>query len=175
MAQVDVEKCAMTHYPAGVLGKPAEPVKEIDDTIRRLVDKMIDILIETRGIGLAAPQAGVPLRLFIVSLDCSREHVKVYVNPKVTPAGDLEETEEGCLSVPGIYPKIRRFKRATVTAMDLDGRQFTEEADGLYARCLQHESDHLDGTTIVNRMGAAARIANRRQFKRLAEKQEGKQ
>jgi peptide deformylase len=174
MAQIDVDKCVMTHYPAAVLGKASEPVKEIDDTIRRLVDRMIDVLIETRGVGLAAPQVGVALRLFIVSLDCSREHVKVYVNPKVTPAGDLEETEEGCLSVPGVYPKIRRFKRAMVTAMDLEGREFTEEAEGLYARCLQHENDHIDGTTIVNRMGAAARIAHRRQLKRLAEKQEGK-
>jgi peptide deformylase len=171
---IDVDKCGMTHYPAPVLAKTAEPVQEIDDTIRRLVDRMIDVLIETRGVGLAAPQVGVPLRLFIVSLDCSREHVKVYINPKVTPTGDLEETEEGCLSVPGIWPKIRRFKRATVTATDLDGREFTEEADGLYARCLQHENDHIEGTTIVNRMGAAARIAHRRQLKRLAEKQEGK-
>jgi peptide deformylase len=174
MAQIDVDKCVMTHYPAAVLGKAAEPVKEIDDTIRRLVDRMIDVLVETRGVGLAAPQIGVSLRLFIVSLDCSRDHVKVYINPKVTPAGDLEETEEGCLSVPGVWPKIRRFKRATVTATDLNGREFTEEAEGLYARCLQHENDHIDGTTIVNRMGAAARIAHRRQLKRLADKQEGK-
>jgi len=171
---IDVEKCRITHYPANVLGRPAEPVAEIDETIRRLVARMTDIMIENKGMGLAGPQAGVGLRLFIISLDGSREHVRAYVNPTVTPAGDLDEKEEGCLSVPGIWTKVRRYKRATVTATDLEGREFTEEAEGLYARCLQHESDHLDGMTIVNRMGAAARIAHRRQLKKLTEKQEGK-
>jgi peptide deformylase len=170
---IDVEKCRITHYPANVLGHPAEPVPEIDATIHRLVDKMADIMIENKGIGLAAPQAGVGLRLFIVSLDGSRENVRAYVNPTVTPAGDLDEIEEGCLSVPGVYTKVRRHKRATVTATDLGGKEFTEEADGLYARCLQHESDHLDGMTIVNRMGAAAKISHRRQLKKLAERAQG--
>lgn len=169
---IDVDKCKITRYPEAVLGQPAKPVEEIDETIRRLVEKMTDIMIENKGMGLAAPQAGVGLRLFIISLDGSREQVRVYINPAVTPAGDLEETGEGCLSVPGVYPKVRRYKRATVTATDLDGREFTEEAEGLYARCLQHESDHLEGMTILNRMGAAAKIANRRQIKRLVEKHE---
>lgn len=170
---IDVEKCTITHYPASVLGRPAEPVAEIGEMIHRLVDKMTDIMIENKGIGLAAPQAGVGLRLFIVSLDGSRESVRAYVNPTVTPAGDLDEIEEGCLSVPGVYTKVRRYKRATVTATDLAGNEFTEEAEGLYARCLQHESDHLDGMTIVNRMGAAAKIAHRRQLKKLAERAQG--
>lgn len=171
---IDVEKCRITHYPEPVLGKAAAPVERIDDTIRRLVEKMTDIMIENKGMGLAAPQAGVGLRLFIISMDGSREQVRAYINPTVTPAGDLEESGEGCLSVPGIYPKVRRYKRATVTATDLDGREFTEEAEGLYARCLQHESDHLDGMTIVNRMGAAAKIANRRPIKKLLDKYESK-
>ena len=96
------------------------------------------------------------------------------VGVTVTPAGDLDELEEGCLSVPGIWTKIRRYKKATVTATDLEGREFTEQAEGIYARCLQHENDHLDGMTVVNRMGAAAKIAHRRQLKKLMEKQEGK-
>lgn len=171
---IDVEKCKITHYPAHVLGRPAEPVAEIDEAIHRLVDKMTDIMIENKGIGLAAPQAGVGLRLFIVSLDGSRENVRAYVNPTVTPAGDLDEIEEGCLSVPGVYTKVRRYKRATVRATDLAGHEFTEEAEGLYARCLQHESDHLDGMTIVNRMGAAAKIAHRKQLKNLAERAQGR-
>jgi peptide deformylase len=171
---IDVEKCCITRYPAAVLGRPAEPVAEIDDeTMRRLVAKMTDIMIENKGIGLAAPQAGLGLRLFIISLNGSREHVKVYINPTVTPAGDLDEAEEGCLSVPGVWTKIRRHKRATVSATTLDGTEFTEEADGIYARCLQHESDHLDGMTVVNRMGAAAKIAHRRQLKKLTERLKG--
>jgi len=169
---IDVDKCKITYYPAAVLKGSAKPVEKIDDSIRTLVGRMTNIMIELRGIGLAAPQAGVPLRLFIISLDVSRENVRVYINPTVTPSGEPEELEEGCLSVPGIWTKVRRFKKATVTATDLDGHQFTEEADGMYARCLQHEYDHIEGTTIVNRMSTTSKIAHRRQLKKLAEEQE---
>ena len=166
---VDVEKCRMTHYPAAVLARRAGPVDKIDADIRRLVQKMIDIMLRHKGIGLAAPQAGVPLRLFIISLDGSRENVRAYINPTVTPAGDLEEREEGCLSVPGVYTRIRRYQRCKVVATDLEGREFAEEAEGLLARCLQHEGDHIDGMTIVNRMGQAAKIVHRRQLKKLVD------
>jgi peptide deformylase len=174
MSPIDVEKCKMTYYPAAVLRGQAAPVEQIDETIRRLVDKMAEILVEKKGVGLAAPQAGVGLRLFIVSLTGTREDARAFVNPTVTPHGDLEEAEEGCLSVPGVWAKIRRYKKATVTATDLAGNQFTEEAEGLYARCLQHEYDHIEGTVIVNRMGEAARIAHRRQLKKLADQLEEK-
>jgi len=100
---IDIEKCRITRYPAEVLAKRAEPVVEIDDNIRQLVEKMTDIMLKNKGVGLAAPQAGVPLRLFIISLDESREKVTVYINPVVTPDGELGSMEEGCLSVPGIY------------------------------------------------------------------------
>lgn len=166
---VDIEKCQITHYPAEVLGERAKPVEKIDDNICRLVEKMTDIMIQNKGIGLAGPQAGVALRIFIISLDGTGENVRVYINPTVTPAGELAVTEEGCLSVPGIYTKIRRYKECSVTATGLDGKEFTEQADGLYARALQHEYDHIEGTTIADRMGAAAKIANRKKLKKLEE------
>jgi len=166
---MDTEKCQVTHYPAKVLAGPARPVDQIDESIRSLVDRMADILVEHKGIGVAAPQAGMPLRLFIISMDGTREHIKVFINPTVTPTGELDSREEGCLSVPGVYPNIQRYKTCEVTAMDLEGRTFTETAEGLYARCLQHEYDHIEGITIVNRMGQVARIAHRRQLKRLEE------
>jgi len=172
MSDIDIEKCRITHYPAGVLAKAAKPIEKIDDNIRQLVKKMTDIMLKNKGIGLAAPQAGVSLRLFITSLDGSRDNVKVYINPTVTPSGELDEMEEGCLSVPGIYTKIRRYKKCKVTATDLDGNEFSEEAEGLYARCLQHESDHIEGMTIADRMASAARITHRRQLKKLREKHE---
>jgi peptide deformylase len=161
---VDIQKCHITHYPASVLAGRAKPVEKIDDNIRQLVQKMTDIMLENKGIGLAAPQAGVPLRLFIISLAGTKEAVKVYINPEITPSGEFDTIEEGCLSVPGIYTKIRRYKKCTVTANDLDGNEFTEEAEGLYARALQHEFDHIEGTTIVNRMGQVAKIAHRKQL-----------
>lgn len=172
MREIDVDNCHITHYPAAVLGERAEPVETIDDNIRRLVEKMTDIMIKNKGIGLAAPQAGVGLRLFIISLDGSRDKLRVYINPTVKPQGALELSEEGCLSVPGIYTKIKRYKKATVTATDLDGNEFTEQADGLYARALQHEFDHTEGVTIAGRMGQAARIAHRKQLKKLEERHE---
>jgi len=163
----DFEDCQITRYPAEVLGGRAQPVEEINDDIRRLVDRMIDVMFEQKGVGLAAPQVGVPLRLFVISLDGSRENVMVFINPTVTPDGELEAIEEGCLSVPGVYTKIRRYKNCKVTATDLNGREFTDEADGLYARALQHEYDHIEGMTIVNRMGQTARIVHRKQLKKL--------
>jgi peptide deformylase len=169
---IDIEKCRITHYPAPVLAGRAQPVENIDDSIRKLVEKMTHIMLEHKGIGLAGPQAGVPLRIFIVSPDGSRENVKVYINPTVTPTGELEAFEEGCLSVPGVYTKIRRYKKCKVTATDLDGKEFTQEAEGLLARALQHEYDHIEGTTIANKMGSVAKIAHRKKLKKLREEHE---
>ena len=166
---IDFEKCQITRYPAEVLAHKAEPVEKIDEDIHRLVKEMTKIMLERKGIGLAAPQAGVSLRLFIISLDGTAQNVKVYINPTVTPDGTVVANEEGCLSVPGVFTKIRRYKKCKVTATDLDGNQFSEEAEGLYARALQHEYDHIEGIIIVNRMTQTARIAHRRQLKKLAE------
>ena len=173
MADIEIEQCRLTHYPAGVLAGRARPIEKIDDNIRRLVERMIDIMLENKGIGLAGPQVGLPLRIFIISLDGTRANARAYVNPTVTPASDeLVPTDEGCLSVPGVYTKIRRYKRCQVTATDLDGRAFTEDAEGLYARALQHEYDHIEGLTIVNRMGHTAKIAHRKQLRKLMDRSE---
>ena len=171
---IDIEKCQLTHYPADVLAGQASTVDEIDDNIRQLVTKMVDVMLKNKGVGLAAPQIGVPLRLFIISLEGKKDDVKVFINPTVTPIGDLDVLDEGCLSVPNVYTKIRRYKRCKVTATDLDGKEFSEEAEGLFARALQHENDHINGVTIVSRMGQAAKIAHRRQLKKLRQEHEKK-
>lgn len=165
----DIEKCRITHYPVGVLKKAAEPVEEINDNIRQLAEKMNEIMLENHGCGLAAPQAGLALRMFIISLSPNEEPAKVFINPTVTTTGKLVTAEEGCLSVPNVYIKVRRFETCTVTATDLDGNEFTEEAEGLYARALQHENDHINGITIVDRMGSTAKIVHRKQLKKLME------
>ena len=172
---IDIEKCKITHYPAEVLKRKAEPIENIDNNIRELVEKMADIMIEKKGVGLAGPQAAVSLQIFIISLDMTRENIKVYINPTVTTSGELDSMEEGCLSVPGVQTKIRRYKYCTITAIGLDGKVFTEEAEGLYARALQHEYDHICGTTIAEKMSAAGRIAHRRQLKKLQKKFENNQ
>ena len=164
---IDIDNCCITHIPAQVLAEPAKPIEKIDDSIRRLVDKMADLMVEHKGVGFAAPQAGVPLRIFIISLDGKKENVKAYINPIVSCDGKTVSNEEGCLSVPGVFTKIRRYKKCTVTATDLEGNTFAEEADGLYARALQHEFDHINGITIADKMSTVAKIAHRRKLQKL--------
>ena len=168
---IDFEKCRITRYPADVLAHKAQRVEEIDEDIHQLVKRMTEIMIKNKGVGLAAPQAGISLRLFIISLDGTEQNVKVYINPTITPSGKVGSNEEGCLSVPGVWTKVRRYKKCSVTATDLDGNEFSEEAEGLHARALQHEYDHIEGMTIVNRMTQTARIAHRRQLKKHTEQQ----
>ena len=172
----------LTHYPADILKQSAAPVEQIDDSIVELVDKMTDIMFANHGCGLAAPQAGVNLRLFIISMsavrcaslpldanDLDSDSIKVFINPTVTGIGKLEANDEGCLSVPNVYTKIRRYSKCTVTATGLDDKEFTEEADGLYARALQHEYDHINGMIIIDRMTATAKIMHRKKLKKLTE------
>jgi len=166
---LDIEKCKITRYPSQVLAGKAEPVEKIDDNIRKFADKMIDIMIETNGIGLAAPQAGVGLRMFVISLDGTREQAKVYINPQIETSGKLDDSEEGCLSLPGISAKIKRYTKCTVKALDINGNEFIEEGDGLLARALQHENDHLEGTMIKDRMSTVAKIASRQKLQELKE------
>jgi peptide deformylase len=130
---------------------------------------MIEIMIEQKGVGLAGPQAGVNLRIFVISLDGTPESAKVYINPKIKTSGGLEANSEGCLSLPNITANIKRFKNCTVTATDLDGNEFSDDADDLYSRVLQHEFDHLEGMMIKDRMGRVSAIAAKRHLKKLQE------
>lgn len=170
---MDYAKCTLTRFPAPVLDKRAEPVAEITDDVRRLAERMIDIMVETEGVGLAGPQAGVNLRIFVVSLDSSHETAKVYINPEIQPSGAVVSREEGCLSLPGIYSNIPRYARCTLTATDLDGNRFTEEAEGLLARVFQHEYDHLEGMMIKDRMSRMAKIKHRARLKELLDHPHG--
>ncbi|MDD5011924.1 MAG: peptide deformylase [Phycisphaerae bacterium] len=166
---VDVEKCKMTRWPTPVLTRKAEPIEEIDDNIRALAKKMIDIMVEHKGVGLAGPQAGVGLRIFVASPDGTKENAKVYINPVITPSGNLVGNEEGCLSLPGIWGTIKRYSKCSVTALGLDGKEFTEQGEGLLVRIFQHECDHLDGTVVADKLSTVAKIASRRKLRQLRE------
>ena len=174
-SKIDIDNCCMTQFPTPVLTAPAEPIDRIDDDIKRLAEKMIGIMLENGGVGLAGPQAGVGLRIFVVSTDGTKENAKVYINPEIKTSGHLAANEEGCLSLPKISAKIKRYQNCNVTATNLDGERFTEEADGLLARVFQHEYDHLEGVMIKDRMGAAARIATRKRLKKLSMDYENQQ
>jgi len=171
---MDIDKCCITHFPAPVLSQRAKPVEKIDDYVKKLADRMIDIMLASGGIGLAAPQTGVNLRIFVVSPDGTKENAKVYINPEIELSGPLEANDEGCLSLPGVYAKIKRYKNCKINAIDLDGATFTEEASGLLVRAFQHEYDHLEGIMIKDRMSQAARIAARKRLKQLQKDYEQK-
>lgn len=164
---IDVDRCKLIFYPADVLMQRADEVTVFDETLRALVEKMKDIMATHKGIGLAAPQVGVSLRVFVASLEGTSQDAKVYINPKLTLSGPMETNEEGCLSFPGMYVKVRRNQDCQITAQDVEGREFTENAEGLLSRCLQHEYDHLEGILLTHRMSQAARIVHRRQLKKL--------
>lgn len=152
-----------------VLHSPAAPVVDFDDTLRELVSDMFETMDAAPGVGLAAPQVGVPLRLFTFSYHAGEEESwrGVAINPELwitpVPAGkvddDLEE-DEGCLSFPGERFPLRRAESAILRAVDIDGKPFEIRADGWLARIFQHEFDHLDGTLYVDRLEHAyAKVA----------------
>lgn len=159
--------CHLTRYPAQVLQQRAKPIEKIDDSIRALAARMIELMVQSQGVGLAGPQAGVNLRIFVASPDGTPEHAKVYINPEIRPSGPVVAKEEGCLSLPGIYADIPRYARCEITATDLNGNRFTEQAEGLLARIFQHEYDHLEGVMIKDRMSRADKVRHRQRLKDL--------
>jgi len=166
---IDVDKCKITRWPSPVLLHKAGPVEKIDDNIRALSEKMIDIMVEYKGVGLAGPQAGVALRIFVASPDGTKENAKAYINPVITLSGSIVTNEEGCLSLPGIWGNIKRYSKCSLKAQGLDGEEFTVQAEGHLARIFQHECDHLDGTLIADKLSTVGKIAARRKLKQLRE------
>jgi peptide deformylase len=166
---IEVDKCSITRYPTPVLAQKAKLVEQFDDNLRALAEKMKDIMVEHKGVGLAGPQAGVGLRIFVASPDGTKENAKVYINPVITPSGTLVENEEGCLSLPKIWGNIHRYSKCSIIAQELDGKEISEQAEGLLARIFQHESDHLDGTLIADKLSTVAKIGARRKLKQLRE------
>lgn len=154
-------------YPDEVLRRVCQPVERVDDGIRSFVDEMFQIMRDEGGIGLAAPQAGRSLRIFVTEAH-EEAPPRVFINPTITALrGAVVESDEGCLSLPGIRVHVRRPPQASIAATDLDGAAFTLDHDGLLARCWQHELDHLDGKLIIDRMGPMDRLATRKALRAL--------
>jgi len=137
-------------FPDPRLRTRAVPVVRVDDVIRRLIADMFETMYAAPGIGLAASQVNVHQRLLVIDISEERNQPLAFVNPEILAREGDEETEEGCLSVPGIYDKVRRAERITVRALDRNGVSFEMQADGLLAVCIQHEMDHLDGKLFVD-------------------------
>jgi peptide deformylase len=161
---------AIIRYPDPRLRKVSVPVTEFTPELRDLALRMVELMKEARGVGLAAPQVGQNVRLFVMNPTGEEEDVRIYVNPILSDADGEEEGEEGCLSLPNITAKVWRSKILRLQAQDLEGKPIEETADGYIARIWQHETDHLNGTLILDRMGPVARLACRRVLKELQQK-----
>lgn len=165
-------------YPDPVLRLVAKPVREFDRRLRDLVAEMIEIMYDSDGIGLAAPQIGVSLRVFVVDVPpadgrsakegedgappTATDGPMVCINPEITFApGGVTPFEEGCLSLPEIRGEVLRPPTVTLRAFDVEGREYTQRGAGLLSRCWQHELDHLDGVLIIDKMTQGSRLKNK--------------
>ena len=155
-------------YGDPVLTKPAEEITTFDASVRKLVDDMFETMYGAPGVGLAAPQVGVLKRLFI--MDCSSGKNKRQKLALINPVIETEEGEqigdEGCLSFPGIYIQVARPQRLIVRAQDVDGSSFTLDVMDLEARCVSHETDHLDGELFINYLSPLKRDLTKRKIKK---------
>lgn len=155
---------AILFYNNLILHKKTLPIKDVNGSIRQLITEMADVMKRSNGIGIAAPQVGESIQLAIVDIpkDMGGTGRIILINPKIVSAYGSEVGEEGCLSVPGVQVKIRRYKEVTVETLNLDGKLVTYKGIGLLARAIQHEVDHLNGVLIIDKIGPVRRILIRR-------------
>jgi peptide deformylase len=147
-------------YPHPALLYESRPVTEINDELRANIRQMFDLMYEARGIGLAANQVAIPYRFFVMNLTADpaqKDQERVFINPEIVKRHSSIEDEEGCLSFPGIYAKVRRAKRIKVRSFDLSGNSTELDAEELESRAIQHENDHLAGKLFIDMLGPLAR------------------
>jgi peptide deformylase len=154
-------------YPDKRLRTLAVPVETVDSALKQLIDDMFHTMYEAPGIGLAATQVNVHKQLLILDISEDRSQPMVFINPRITAKDGSQIYQEGCLSLPGIYADVKRYNQISVQALDRDGREFSLEAEGLLAVCIQHEMDHLAGKVFVDHLSPLKRA--------LAEKKLAKQ
>lgn len=158
---------AILEYPDKRLRTIAQPVEAVDAALVELIDDMFHTMYDAPGIGLAATQVNVHKQLLILDISEDRSQPMVFINPRITAKDGSQVYQEGCLSLPGIYADVKRYNQITVSALDRNGREFSLEADGLLAVCIQHEMDHLAGKVFVDHLSPLKRA--------LAEKKLAKQ
>jgi peptide deformylase len=154
----------IVRYPHPSLRYPAQPVKLVDGEVRKVIDALRDLMYQHEGLGLAAPQIGMPIQIFIMNVSGERtqpELERVFINPVISQREGSEEREEGCLSFPELYQKVRRPAKVRVQAYDVAGNAIDEVVDDLVARVIQHETDHLHGKLFIDYFGTIAKLASR--------------
>ena len=143
---------SILRYPDPRLRQRSARVDRVNERIRKLIKDMADTMYAAPGVGLAATQVDVHLQVIVIDISETRDQLRVFINPELVAASGDADVEEGCLSVPGVYEKVRRAERVTVRALDAGGERFTLEAEGLLAVCIQHEMDHLEGKVFVEKL-----------------------
>ena len=156
-AKLFMAKLDILHYPDARLHTIAKSVVAVDARIRQLIDNMTETMYGAPGIGLAATQVNVHERVVVIDISETHDDLLVLINPEIIAQSGTEESEEGCLSVPGIYDKVTRAERVTVRALDRNGKSFELKADGVLAVCIQHEMDHLVGKVFVDYLSGLKR------------------
>lgn len=157
-------------YPDPRLRGLAQPVEQVDDSVRALVEDMAETMYAAPGVGLAAPQIGVALRVFVIDIADENEpsQFAAYINPEIIETIGTQSWKEGCLSFPGVAENLKRAERVRVRALGIDGKPFELSAEGLLAVAIQHETDHLNGILMIDKVGP---IQRRRMGKKLSERQ----
>jgi peptide deformylase len=160
----------IVRFGADVLHQPAVPVSDVTPEIQTLVDDMVRTMYAAPGVGLAAPQVGIGLRIFVCDVSAGRNPAELFtfINPEFVEREGMQLEEEGCLSLPGFNATVARPQRAVIRGLDLAGREQTVEGVGLLARCFQHEMDHLDGMLFVDRLRGLQKDLIVRRIRKLA-------
>jgi len=151
-------------YGDATLRRKAKPIDTIDDEVRNLCQLMVEVMIRENGVGLAAPQIGISKRIFVMDAD---GELYIFINPELVELSEeTEEVREGCLSVPGVNAMLARSTRAVVEGLNLDGERIRLEGEGIIARAIQHEMDHLNGNLYLDRLSTARRQSLIKEFQR---------
>ena len=161
-------KLPIVKYGDPVLTKRADEVTEFDKYLHKLIDNMFETMYGAPGVGLAAPQVGILKRLFVMDCSVGKDGKKklALINPVIELEEGTQEGDEGCLSFPGIYVKVERPQRVTVRAQDINGSEFTLDVMDLEARCVEHETDHLDGELFIEYLSPLKRDLVKRKIKK---------
>ncbi len=164
------EPLHIVQYPHPVLRTVSKPLERLDQNFQNTIRGMFELMYAARGIGLAANQVGLPFRFFILNLmadPAQPEHEQVFINPEIVKRHSGDEAEEGCLSLPNLYGKVHRAKRVRVKSYNLKGELVEIDADGLHARAIQHEMDHLDGKLFIDYLGVLTRASLAKQIRQF--------
>jgi peptide deformylase len=159
-------KLKICKYGEPVLRQKALPVEEINDKIKKLAADMLETMYAAPGVGLAAPQIGVSLRMCVIDTSPDKKSPKVLINPEIIEGENRILAEEGCLSFPGLYEDVKRFEKVTAEYIDLEGKKVKIKAEGFLAKAIQHETDHLDGKLFIDYLPDWKRKSAEKEIKR---------